>query len=830
MQVRGIRIELEALEQAITALPTVKHCEARVIDDRLVLLVSGEESSEANLKSTAAALGRGYVLSQVKFVDVDAWKFNTSGKLLRNVVPFEAPVAQRDAWEAFDKSTASDLEQEIAQCIAPQVSDLDRWSVNSHFMEDLGIDSGGFGRLISRMRQGKGKLCQVNLQMLFEYPTIHALASHLHTVAVSDVDDAVVSDATDGACGAVAAAILEAVEAHPHRVAWEDGCESRTYLQIYRMALGYQRLIRSKMAAAAPAQLVAVWIEGFGQQMAAVLGIMLEAQTFCVVKSKEELKALNPTICLAPKWVKDTCTEMDCLFLDAGYAAQMERLQTLAARAAQDEDVCGVALVAGVPVPVTHSTLLSCCAEWRPHLAGRRMALTPPNASIATAALAALCHGATVVDAGKVEILVEEKDAASSSVSARVTPSRRVLISGKTWLTSTPELSRGFTVGSFGSMGTGGASPKSMASELAPYILGSQKSFGPRSWPVLCGVVQGVAIFAQPVMVAGRLLLADRLLLPVALAIPLWQSLVALLTLLFFEQLLRVLGLAAVKWTLIGRYREGDHDIYSLYYLRHWLVEHLAKGTIVGQSAHQGSSVAFLFMRNLALKALGADIALTSVVTARVVAYDLISVKDLATVHGPRHLTGVNYGSRRMVLRKVKVGEGAFVGPNCTMEPGCEVAPAGYVEPLSTVSAGTLVEGRVTGVPAQVVGPVDLSRLPSVDEVQKVRRNNAVVALGYWLLLLPKAMMPFMLVVLFRLLQRDPSLTAPVDFSRPSLDALPPMLMAQLPWLPLIAFAASMVHTILQLLITAVLCRYLPKMKPPCTYPLRHTGVHRLRA
>eukprot|EP00438_Fugacium_kawagutii_P011364 Skav212542 [mRNA] locus=scaffold1851:451528:460675:+ [translate_table: standard] len=36
VQVRGIRIELEALEQAITALPSVKHCEARVIDDRLV--------------------------------------------------------------------------------------------------------------------------------------------------------------------------------------------------------------------------------------------------------------------------------------------------------------------------------------------------------------------------------------------------------------------------------------------------------------------------------------------------------------------------------------------------------------------------------------------------------------------------------------------------------------------------------------------------------------------------------------------------------------------------------------------------------------------------
>ena len=39
-------------------------------------------------------------------------------------------------------------------------------------------------------------------------------------------------------------------------------------------------------------------------------------------------------------------------------------------------------------------------------------------------------------------------------------------------------------------------------SPRAPYILGSQKSFGPRSWPVLCGVVQGVAIFASRAAVA----------------------------------------------------------------------------------------------------------------------------------------------------------------------------------------------------------------------------------------------------------------------------------------------------------------------------------------
>ena len=65
--------------------------QARVLDNgqRLVLLASGQDVSEAELKLTAAALGRGYVLSQVKIVENDAWKFNASGKLLRNVVPLD---------------------------------------------------------------------------------------------------------------------------------------------------------------------------------------------------------------------------------------------------------------------------------------------------------------------------------------------------------------------------------------------------------------------------------------------------------------------------------------------------------------------------------------------------------------------------------------------------------------------------------------------------------------------------------------------------------------------------------------------------------------------
>ena len=345
------------------------------------------------------------------------------------------------------------------------------------------------------------------------------------------------------------------------------------------------------------------------------------------------------------------------------------------------------------------------------------------------------------------------------------------------------------------------------AAPRAGYVLGRTadepgNSFGAGAWPVLCGAIQGAAILvawmhvmreagrslrwevlaceAQPVFVAARLVVAERLLMPLAFILPLWGTFLLLLGLLFLEQFVRVGLLVATKWLLIGRYKEGEHDIYSLMYLRHWLVEHLAKGTIVGQNAHQGSSIAFLFMRNLALKALGADVSLSSVITARVVAFDLVSVGDLATVHGPRHLTAVNYGSRRMVLQRVKVGAGAYVGPNCTLEPGCEVAllwvllrlllllllllhlspskapscqvtAAGYVEPLSTVSCGTIVTGRVCGVPAQPVAGHDPARLPTQAEARRFRRVAAAFATGYWFLLLPKALVPFLGVFFLQL-------------------------------------------------------------------------------
>eukprot|EP00439_Symbiodinium_sp_Y106_P082882 s1547_g22.t1 len=902
VKVRGIRIELEALEQAITELPNVKHCEARVLDQRLVLLASGAaELSEAELKATAAALGRGYVLSQAKIVENDAWKFNTSGKLLRNAVPLDdasgCEVGQKkDAWDAFVKEGASKLEQEIAACLAPQLGqNLDRWDCNSHFMEDLGVDSGGFGRLISQMRM-QPSLQQVDLQMLFDHPTARSLASAL---ALSSMDSDSEDEEGNGLphSGALLQGVMSHLEATPHAVCATAGCRSVTYHQLFKLAASYQQLLHQslKTQEGARGRCVSICLD-MPERMSALLAVLREGCTFCMMDPRssgstitEQLLLTKPGLLLATKadhamWMRlqGHCrllaSEVGCTVLDVSSSPAPPKQR----RSRQGSGACCIAFAGSDGLraePTSEAALLQAVLGWQQELhldhTGRVLScLQAGSVGGLVALLSSLHAGATLLSpsdellqklcVSRANVLaceltdLETLTATWSQENCPVRPQQlsavcvqeltgqwpslnwapshlRLLQIGVAWATALPrmaaiDLGRGSSAISAAS--ARGWKPLgssfSPASSLAGYILGHseehEKSFGPNSWPVLCAVVQGAAILAQPVAVAAQMVVADRLLVPMAFCEPLWISFLVLLASVFLQQFVRVGVLALLKWLLIGRYKEGDHDIYSLMYLRHWLVEHVAKGTIVDQSAHQGSSMAFLFMRNLALKAVGADVSLSSVITRRVVAFDLVSVGDLATVHGPRHLTAVNYGTRRMVLRRVKVGAGAYVGPNCTLEPGCEVAAAGYVEPLSTVHSKVVVDGRVCGVPAQPVAGADASRLPTKEEARCFRNKASAWAMGYWCLLLPKAMMPFLGLIFLRLLCGYP-FNPPEHIEERTMhiehtDVLPPELFSMLQWVPLIAFQVSMLNAIGQLAGTALLCRLLPKVKPPCTYSL----------
>ena len=322
VKVRGLRIELEALEQAISKLPTVKHCEARVVDSHLVLLASVAESFEAGagvaeVKALAASLGRGYVLSQVKLVDDSMWKFGTSGKLLRNVVPWDdfagadgrdggldGPFldAGLDPLEAFDKVDASALELEIAACVAKQLRKVrhENWNRNSHFVHDLGIDSAGMAGLLGHLRQGLqgSQGCQglrsVSLRALFGHPTVSALAafcafSEVQSDQSEDENAQNVEGQTEQSQTEqnLLAAFLLSMNANPHSVCCELPCSCLSYMQLFHLATAYQRLLgRSIRGCTGP---VVICLDLKTERMAAILAVLMEGCAFGVLDEGHDL-------------------------------------------------------------------------------------------------------------------------------------------------------------------------------------------------------------------------------------------------------------------------------------------------------------------------------------------------------------------------------------------------------------------------------------------------------------------------------------------------------------------------------------------------------------
>ena len=133
--------------------------------------------------------------------------------------------------------------------------------------------------------------------------------------------------------------------------------------------------------------------------------------------------------------------------------------------------------------------------------------------------------------------------------------------------------------------------------------------------------------------------------------------------------------------------------------------------------------------------------------------------------------------------------------------------------------AGLPHQPRVSGVPCQAVGAPKI--LPSDAAVQSFRCEMLLLAIAYWLVVVPMtgSIRPFIRVLVL-------SQAAQESDSKhwENLDALPEEAMDFLPELPLVSFIVNVLLVALQLLMTILICRLLPRVKPPCSYSL--TSIH----
>ena len=133
------------------------------------------------------------------------------------------------ACEVFEEAGTSDPEMEITACLAPQLS-VGSWNLDSHFMEDLGADSEDLGRMISQARSDLS-LQKIDLRMLSEHPTVRSLAvrSSLQS-AKSDSEDE--DKVTPGESNTLLDSSPRAAEQPSHATCLEVGQQSLSYLQL----------------------------------------------------------------------------------------------------------------------------------------------------------------------------------------------------------------------------------------------------------------------------------------------------------------------------------------------------------------------------------------------------------------------------------------------------------------------------------------------------------------------------------------------------------------------------------------------------------------------
>ena len=200
---------------------------------------------------------------------------------------------------------------------------------------------------------------------------------------------------------------------------------------------------------------------------------------------------------------------------------------------------------------------------------------------------------------------------------------------------------------------------------------------------------------AERVVTAGLQLLAASLfyVLPVATLLLLlrwtgmnywhWVPLLGLSLTAFLTYLpLYCLLVAAVKWTVIGRFRAGNYPLWGFYYLRFWLV----KKTVESVPAYLLTGTPYLcaFYRLLGAK-IGPHVHLNS---NRLLAFDLITIGAGASIAPEACLLGYRIEAGRLILGPIEVGANAYVGLRAVLRNNSRLGAEAVLEDLSALSAG----------------------------------------------------------------------------------------------------------------------------------------------
>jgi non-ribosomal peptide synthetase-like protein len=254
-----------------------------------------------------------------------------------------------------------------------------------------------------------------------------------------------------------------------------------------------------------------------------------------------------------------------------------------------------------------------------------------------------------------------------------------------------------------------------------------------------------------------------------------------------------------VKWTVIGRFKEGDYPLWGSYYFRWWLVN-TVQG-LVPMEFLNGTPLFPLYLRMMGVQ-VAADAQIGAI---KVGAEDLVTIGCDVSLSSQVLLNNAIVEDGMLKLRSISLGDHAYAGSSAVIAGGAHIEAWGELQDLSFLQPGkTIKSGEVwKGSPAQCV---DKKRIEDMPHPLEPAAHELVIYRALFTLLLlvfPFAVLLPLLPAIVALNNLDNNTINDYDFS-------------YLVWTPLL----SLSYIILFMLQTVILTRILQWGIKPGTYPV----------
>ena len=123
----------------------------------------------------------------------------------------------------------------------------------------------------------------------------------------------------------------------------------------------------------------------------------------------------------------------------------------------------------------------------------------------------------------------------------------------------------------------------------------------------------------------------------------------------------------AVKWVVIGTYKEGSHSLWSFYYTRWWFVRQVFRAATPGLKMLRGTPFLPMCYRMLGMR-VGANVYMGEIIEPD--GFDLVDIGQGVTLNIESKVKGCAINSAFLTLRRVTIKEGATIGVRAVVQAG----------------------------------------------------------------------------------------------------------------------------------------------------------------